>query len=167
MQGVHELGHVLAAFVSGGNVEAIVWHFSTISRTDVRHNPAPMFVCWSGPVLGAGLPLLIHVVMQLRNVRSSGWTFYCGFCLLANGAYLAAGSFDRIGDAGTLISLGCPIGVLWIAGCVMAGAGIQMWHRMGSVSDIGRAKVSLRNLCIQVFLLLGTVIVQQFVFRAA
>ena len=35
MQAVHELGHAIGAWISGGHVERVVLHPLTISRTDV------------------------------------------------------------------------------------------------------------------------------------
>src|SRR5215471_11271445 len=93
MQAVHEFGHVVHAWTSGGRVERIVLHPLEISRTDVAPNPHPQFVAWGGPVWGSLIPLGIHGLLQWR-----GWTrawlsaFFAGFCLTANGAYLLGGS---------------------------------------------------------------------------
>jgi len=44
MQIIHEAGHVLAAWVTGGTVTAVVLHPLAISRTDVAPNPSPLTV---------------------------------------------------------------------------------------------------------------------------
>jgi len=44
MMAVHEFGHVVSAFASGGAVERVVLHPLTISRTDVSPNPNPSIV---------------------------------------------------------------------------------------------------------------------------
>ncbi|WP_139228397.1 hypothetical protein [Planctomicrobium piriforme] len=56
MQIVHESGHVLAAWATGGSVVAVDLHPLHISRTDVRPNPWPRVVIWSGPIWGVLTP---------------------------------------------------------------------------------------------------------------
>ena len=46
MMAVHEFGHVLGAWITGGRVERVVLHPLRFSRTDLAHNPSPMFVVW-------------------------------------------------------------------------------------------------------------------------
>src|SRR5947208_8539728 len=57
MQAVHESGHVLGAWLTGGRVARVVLHPLTISRTDLARNPAPLAVVWAGPLVGVLLPL--------------------------------------------------------------------------------------------------------------
>ena len=56
---VHELGHVVAANLTGGTVTKIVVHPLAISRTDVSPNLNPLAVVWTGPILGVLLPLSV------------------------------------------------------------------------------------------------------------
>jgi hypothetical protein len=56
MQAVHELGHVLGAWLTGGRVTAVVLNPLTISRTDLAENPQPLFVVWAGPAFGVVFP---------------------------------------------------------------------------------------------------------------
>ena len=67
MQAVHELGHVLGAVATGGQVTKVVLHPCTISRTDVHPNPHPLLVVWAGPVVGAALPLLAFLVARRQR----------------------------------------------------------------------------------------------------
>ena len=53
---VHEAGHVLHAWVSGGTVTKVVLGPLVISRTDVNPNPHPLFEIWGGPVWGCLVP---------------------------------------------------------------------------------------------------------------
>jgi hypothetical protein len=55
MQLVHELGHVMAAYATGGSVERVVLHPLELSRTDLARNPRPLAVASAGPLGGAGL----------------------------------------------------------------------------------------------------------------
>jgi hypothetical protein len=49
MQGVHELGHCIGAWLTGGRVERVVLHPFAISRTDLAYNPHPLLVAWLAP----------------------------------------------------------------------------------------------------------------------
>jgi hypothetical protein len=63
--------------------------------------------------------------------------FFAGFCLIANGAYIAAGSFQSIGDAGDLLHHGTPIWMLWLFGIVTIPAGLLMWNGLGKHFGLG------------------------------
>jgi hypothetical protein len=169
MQVVHEFGHVLHAWASGGIVVRVVLHPLEISRTDVSPNPRPQFVAWGGAAWGSLIPLLMLVVVRWGGKNkmprraggvspliaclvanhqgaaaprspdletSAGWpswlaTFFAGFCLIANGAYLAIGLLDGIGDAGDLVANGAPAWSLIAFGAVTIPAGLWLWHGLG------------------------------------
>jgi hypothetical protein len=140
MQAVHELGHVAGALLTGGRVARVVLNPVTISRTDLAKNPNPLFVVWAGPVGGVLVPLAAWGVAAQFRMR--GWyvlRFFAGFCLIANGAYIAFGSFDRIGDCGTMLNNGSPIWTLWFFGALTAPAGLALWHRLGPRFGLGPA----------------------------
>src|SRR5712692_6990262 len=59
MQAVHESGHFIGAWLSGGRVARVVLNPLTISRTDLASNPRPLFVVWAGPVGGIAIPLVL------------------------------------------------------------------------------------------------------------
>src|SRR5437870_4523012 len=117
MQAVHEAGHVLGAWLTGGDVVKVVLHPLTISRTELGHDPHPTIVVWAGPVFGVCFPLLAWgLAAAVRLPGSFVLRFFAGFCLIANGAYLAGGSFDGIGDCGVMLRNGTPIWLLWLFG---------------------------------------------------
>src|SRR5690606_29141585 len=104
------LGHVLAAWSSGGRVAKVVLHPLAISRTDVAPNPHPLVVVWCGPLVGALLPLVLWGVLAFfRHPATPYARFFAGFCLIANGLYIGAGSFDGVGDAGEMLREGTPM----------------------------------------------------------
>ncbi len=104
---LHELGHIAAAVVSGGSVRQVVLYPLTFSRTDVEPNPHPLLVVWAGPIVGTLLPLLIWWGFRRFQVPGDYLArFLAGFCLVANGAYIAIGSFDQVGDAGDMLKHG-------------------------------------------------------------
>lgn len=59
MQVVHEGGHILGAWVTGGKVVHEVLHPLAISRTDVEPNPHPLIVAWAGPLFGSLFPVAL------------------------------------------------------------------------------------------------------------
>src|SRR5260370_40219029 len=60
MQVVHELGHVLLAWATKGEVTKVALHPLIMSRTDLAENPHPLAVAWGGPLLGSLLPLVAY-----------------------------------------------------------------------------------------------------------
>jgi hypothetical protein len=140
MQAVHEFGHILAAWLTGGSVATVVLHPLTISRTDLAHNPHPLIVVWAGPVVGAAVPLLLWgLAAAARLPGTFVLRFFAGFCLLANGLYIGAGSFDRIGDCGEMLRQGSEPWQLWLFGLVTAPAGLWLWHEQGQHFGLGSA----------------------------
>jgi hypothetical protein len=132
MQAVHELGHVAAAWISGGRVDKVTLHPAAISYTELATNPHPLFVVWMGPLVGVSLPLATAAVARWRMLP--GWylaQFFAGFCLVANGAYLAFGSFGAIGDAGDMLRFGTPTWLLWLFGAVTIPTGFLLWNGLG------------------------------------
>ena len=149
MQATHELGHILAAWLTGGTVERVILEPLAISRTDVSPNPSPLAVAWAGPLVGVALPLLLATLChwRFRSPRVSSKNsvavqvplrrvvdprllanFFAGFCLIANGAYIGIGSFDRIGDAGDLLRHGSPQWLLIVFGLAAISSGLFIWH---------------------------------------
>lgn len=129
MQAVHELGHVVAAWATGGKVERVVMHPLTISRTDVAPNPRPLLVAWAGPIVGVLIPLILAGLCRIfRHGPRRFCDFFAGFCLIANGAYIGVGSFMAIGDAGDLLRHGAPQWTLIAFGGTAAGCGLWIWH---------------------------------------
>ena len=138
MQAVHEFGHVAAGIASGGHVAQVILHPRTISLTRLTTNPHPLFVVWMGPVIGAVLPVLALVIVRWRRWR--GWyvvQFFAGFCLIANGAYIAFGSLSGIGDAGDLLRHHTPIWLLWVFGLITIPIGLWLWNDLGRHFGLG------------------------------
>jgi hypothetical protein len=138
MHAVHEVGHVGGAWLTGGRVARVVLNPLTISRTDLAENSHPLVVVWAGPIIGVLAPLAVWVAAAW--VRIPGryvLRFFAGFCLIANGAYLSAGSFDRIGDCGEMLRQGSPVWHLWLFGAISIPGGLLLWHRQGTYFGIG------------------------------
>ena len=136
MMAVHELGHVVGALVTGGVVERVVLHPLTISRTDVSPNPEPSIVVWLGPILGCFIPAAVWWFVP-RHFTAAHYIamFFAGFCLITNGAYIAIGSFGRVGDCGVMLEHGSPLWTLLLFGAMTIPLGFYLWHRLGSVKQ--------------------------------
>jgi hypothetical protein len=66
--------------------------------------------------------------------------FFAGFCLIANGAYLAGDAIVRGGDGRDLIALGCPAWLLVLVGVPLIGLGLMLWHGLGPHFGLGPAQ---------------------------
>jgi hypothetical protein len=141
MTAVHEFGHVVGAWLTGGRVERVVLRPLEISRTDVRPNPRPLFVAWCGPVVGVAAPLVLLITFgRLNRPPRDFVSFFTGACLIANGLYLGLGSFDRVGDAGDLLRHGAGAWQLWLFGAVTVPFGLTLWNGTGPAFGFGAAR---------------------------
>ncbi len=141
MMGVHELGHMLAGWATGGEVQKVVLHPLAISRTDIEPNPHPLVVVWAGPVIGIAIPLCAWSVFSFAKMPGEYLVrFWAGFCLIANGSYIGVGSFDRIGDAGEMLKYGDSAWTLWLFGTLTVPCGFFLWHRLGLYFGLGESQ---------------------------
>jgi len=132
MMAVHEAGHVLHAWLTGGTVSAVRIPLLGFSVTEFSTNPSPHFVAWGGPIWGCMLPLLLDALWRATRLPGRRWVqFFAGFCLVANGAYLGVGWTTGAGDAGDLVTYGTPVWVLVAFGLVTGGTGLYLWHLLG------------------------------------
>ncbi len=161
MQAVHEFGHVLGAWLTGGEVAKVVLHPLTISRTDLALNPHPLLVVWAGPVFGVLLPLTLwSVAKALRWSGAFVLRFFAGFCLIANGGYIAIGSFGRIGDCREMLLHGSSLWHLWLFGLLTCPLGFWLWHKQGDQFGLGNTqgkvnpRVAYATACASLLLLL-------------
>ena len=134
MMAVHESGHVLGAWLTGGQVERVILHPGAISRTDVAPNPRPAIVVWLGPIFGSVAPLGLWWLLPRRYIRPRSIAqFFAGFCLIANGAYIALGTLAQVGDSRVMLKHGSPNWLLVMFGSVTIPLGLLVWHRLGSI----------------------------------
>ncbi len=141
---VHEFGHVLGAWTSGGAVARVNLPPFGFSSTEYKHIPHPLWTVWAGPLFGVALPVIAWLVAMLCKARFTYLLrFFAGFCLLANGAYLGVGSFGHIADAGNLLDLGAAAWQLWLFGGICMPLSFLFWHRLGTHFGLGKAKGSV------------------------
>ena len=183
MMATHELGHVIGALLTQGTVERVVLHPLSISRTDVSPNPCPSIVVWLGPIIGCVIPAVVCVVIPRKNDSLSRTSvqettkqhmlrniaiFFTGFCLLTNGAYIAIGSFDRVGDCGEMLRHGSPRWTLIAFGAITIPLGIYVWHRLGSIKQfIGNPSLVDARSAYAMLLILLIIVGCEFTFSAS
>lgn len=141
MMVVHELGHVLHAWLSGGRVVRVVLDPLSFSRTDVLPNPHPLWVAIGGAVWGCLIPLgILSLVRNTARRYTYLAAYFAGFCLIANGVYLAAGSFfPGADDAGVAMHHGAAQWHLLVAGIPTAAAGLYLLNGLGPHFRLGSA----------------------------
>lgn len=144
MLAVHEFGHVLHAWLSGGTVTGVDLPLVGFSQTHVSPNPQPRFVAWGGAVWGSLLPLVGWAIVRRRAPALAFLAaFFAGFCCVANGAYLAAGSFigkaNDADDAHELLRHGAQAWQLIAFGLVATAIGFQLWHGLGKSFGLGKS----------------------------
>lgn len=111
----------------------VVLHPLTIYRTDLSYNPNPLLVVWAGPIFGVLLPLALWGVATVLHLPGAFvLRFFAGLCLVANGTYIAGGSFDGIGDCGEMLRHSSVRWHLWLFGAVTVPTGFGLWHRQGT-----------------------------------
>jgi hypothetical protein len=160
MMVVHEFGHVLGAWLTGGTVAKVVAQPWTFSRTDLADNPNPLFFAWAGPVGGILLPLTALALARLCRMPGTYLLrFFAGFCLIANGAYIGVGSFEGAGDAGDLVRHGAAMWQLWVFGLATVPLGLLLWHKQGPHFGLGRAKGEVPRVAAYVCLVLLIVLI--------
>src|SRR5437016_7173566 len=71
MMVVHEFGHVLFAWLSGGSVARVVLKPLEFSRTELQQNPHALFVASGGASIGVMLPMGLSAAW--RFFRLPGW----------------------------------------------------------------------------------------------
>lgn len=145
---VHESGHMLAALATGGKVAGWALKPWEITMVQLSANPSPLVVTWGGAVFGAGAPLALAIFCTIMKWRiAPACLFFAGFCLLANGAYLAFGTFGPIGDVGDLFRHGASTWQLWLFGLTAMFLGLSAWHRLGEKFPLPQSltRINRRN----------------------
>jgi hypothetical protein len=138
MQAVHELGHVLAAWATGGRVAKVQLHPLAISYTLLSANPSPLVVAWMGPIFGDIIPLVAWLIARRLRLRCAFLLqFFAGFCCVANGGYLVGGSVYEMGDARDLLQSGASRWQLFGFGFVFVAIGLYCWNGLGRYFGFG------------------------------
>ncbi|MCC6229853.1 MAG: hypothetical protein IT432_11565 [Phycisphaerales bacterium] len=153
---VHEFGHVIAAWITGSQIQSVRVPWVGFSQTLVPATQWPRVVTASGPVVGAMLPLLTWLIARhIPCLSRRGWSviarFFAAFCLLANGVYLGSAMLNPVGDTEELVRVGVPAWVLTTIGLPAAALGLALWNGMAmnldhaADAEARHARVTLRQ----------------------
>ena len=114
---LHELGHALGYWLSGGTVNAIVME-APLPAGHVWGSSSSRFMpVWGGIAFGAlitPVPLLTARCLSRRSPVRFAAMMVAAFCLAHNGMYLFVGSILPFADASNMISLGAPRWLLFL-----------------------------------------------------
>jgi hypothetical protein len=94
----------------------------------------PQFFLFPSPLAGEGSGVRGSEVTQTAARGLPGTfvlRFFAGFCLIANGCYLGAGSFTHIGDAGEMLKHGAAPWHLWLFAALTVPTGLWLWNGLG------------------------------------
>lgn len=120
----HELGHVVAAYASGGRVTSLELRPGRLGHTLVAPNPRPSVVLWGGFAAGWLVPQAVAswwpARLCLTKTLLDAWA---AFCWLAGGSYLAIAGGERFTDTGQLVAAGWPLPLLATIGIAAAAFG--------------------------------------------
>jgi hypothetical protein len=143
MTALHEVGHVLNAWLSGGRVISVELPPRGLGDTRVSPNPHPQFVAWGGACWASLLGLSMMFVTRRGGLWRWFGQFFAGMCLIANGVYIGVGGFfgDANGadDAHELLRSRAAAWQLVLFGLVASTAGLVFWHRLGPRLGFGLA----------------------------
>lgn len=132
MMVVHEAGHVIHLLANGGSIERVTLHPLRISHTLPKTNPHPLVTVIGGPLWGVLFPALIWWgLARMAPARAYLAAFFAGFCLVANGAYLAGDAILQGGDGREFVQNGIPPWRLIAVGLPAIAAGLYVWNGLG------------------------------------
>ncbi len=135
MMATHELGHVLAGWLSSHEISEFSFPLIGFSETSMNVYPRPAWVVWSGFASGVLSPLVVWLLTKrFKPEMARACQFVLGFCLLANGGYLGFGWIDRVGDIDELLIHGTPVWLLMIIGVALILWGRWCWVRLNTPS---------------------------------
>ncbi|MEJ5258649.1 MAG: M50 family metallopeptidase [Anaerohalosphaeraceae bacterium] len=124
---LHEIGHALGAWSTGGTVHGVVIHPFSWSYAIIV-SPRNDITTWAGSVLGSLFGILITLsVFKWRSGRLLIPLLVGPVACLCNGSYLVLGSvFHLAGDGSILAARYAPAGAVAAVGLLMLCAGMLL-----------------------------------------
>lgn len=142
---IHECGHILAALATASKIDRVHLPWFGFSQTEISTYHHPTLVVAAGPAFGVILPFVAWLAC-----RRTSWApllrFFAGFCLVANGGYIASAMFHAAGDADDLVALGVPCWILGVTGCLSVAVGLQLWNRLAPSFGLGPSGVPIGSI---------------------
>ncbi len=141
---IHELGHALAMWTTGGSVARIALNPFSWSYTSYGSPPAcPLITAWAGVVFSSVVGVLSLALIWSRRDAWCVAVALMGVCtLLGNGLYLTVDALLHAGgDATSIIALGTPQLYVVGSGIALVALGLVACHlqlpRIGLASSDG------------------------------
>ena len=108
----------------------IPWFGFSETIVDAVPRPAGVVVggVWWGAAAPALLAMLAYALLSKRRGVARILAAWMGFCWIANGAYLAAGAYLRVGDPAELLAFGYSRSGMILIGTALVVAGLYVWH---------------------------------------
>ncbi len=146
---LHELGHVFAAWATGGTVQSLYLHPFTTSYTSIHPDPSPLLTHAAGVIVA---PLAGLVCIALARRVEGAYTvplYTAGVATFAtSGIYLVVGTWAGVGDARMLVDLGMPALGLMLIGAGLIAAAVRLAPGVVSLLGLSPADSLLRRLAV-------------------
>jgi hypothetical protein len=116
---LHELGHALGYWLSGGTVTKFVMQAPLPAGHVIGNGPNQFLPVWGGVTFGsliAAVPLIVVWRSGRRPLLRFAALMIAAFCLGHNAMYLCIGSILPFADAAHMVSLGAPRWLLFVLG---------------------------------------------------
>lgn len=90
------------------------------------------------------MPIGIWLLVRWRRWQITPYArAFAGFCLIANGAYLATAVFMPVGDTEDMLRLGTPAWLVSLCGIFAVAGGLALWNGLGPQLGLRHKEVSM------------------------
>ncbi len=136
---LHELGHALAAWMTGGAVQTMILHPFSTSFTEIASDPHPRITHIAGVVFGPAVALLgVWVAWPVRSAYCMPIHLTGVTALASSGIYLLIGTVMGVGDADDLLRMGVPAFPLILGGSLLLAGSLMLATAILPLLGIGR-----------------------------
>lgn len=136
----HELGHVLAVLLDGGQIHQFHLNPFSWSWNLGKNINSPLFTAWGGVSFGLTLSTLPLIsVIWIRHLIFRAAVLVTAACaFLINGIYLVVGIFINVGDGRELIQYGVSAKLIFSLGFLYIIAAFSLWMIIQPLLGIGK-----------------------------
>lgn len=158
---IHELGHAIGTWITGGDVYRIYLHPFLPGHCYHSETVHPGITTWAGALFSVCVGMILIIALWRRRAPRFAPFFAIGvFSLLGNGSYFIVGLLSRFGDPWYIVRrLGASAAGPISFGIISIGIGVVVCAlSLGPVFGIGRQEsvgkqVLYLNIGIQIFFL--------------
>ena len=160
---LHELGHAIAMWVTGGIVDRITIAPFSWSYTYYESTPKyPQLTTWSGVLIGAAIGLIVLLGIRKNTTPYLIPFIFLGFSPLLNGGgyYIVDTFISNQGDAFSLLQSGVPKYVVLGVGLLLLAMGVYV-----VIINVHRVGITPKDTFIQRAVLFGSGILPYFMMK--